>query len=99
MYPEACFRKGWVAGGVTSPPSTPSSQWFRRSQKRCLLSRLTNSALVYDPKCGGPMSTAVHMGPKINFGDLTPYLTYAVYISFKDGVTFILLLYVSFMTY
>jgi hypothetical protein len=36
--------------------------------KRC---RLTNSALVYEPKCGGgggagsqPMSTAVHMEPK-----------------------------------
>ncbi len=40
--------------------------------KRCRLSRLTNSALVYEPKCGGrvgvagsqPMSTAMHMEPK-----------------------------------
>jgi hypothetical protein len=40
--------------------------------KRCRLSWLTNSAFVYEPKCGGgggvagsqPMSTAVHMGPK-----------------------------------
>ncbi len=39
--------------------------------KRCRLSWLTNSALVYEPKCGGervagsqPMSTAVHMEPK-----------------------------------
>jgi hypothetical protein len=40
--------------------------------KRCRLSLLTNSALVYEPKCGGggevagsqPMSTAVHMEPK-----------------------------------
>jgi hypothetical protein len=35
------------------------------------ISWLTNSALVYEPKCGGagvagpqPMSTAVHMEPK-----------------------------------
>jgi hypothetical protein len=41
--------------------------------KRCRLSWLTKSALVYEPKCGGkgwgvagsqPMSTAVHMEPK-----------------------------------
>jgi hypothetical protein len=40
--------------------------------KRCRLSWLTNSALVYEPKCGGgegvagsqPMSAAVHMEPK-----------------------------------
>jgi hypothetical protein len=40
--------------------------------KGCRLSWLTNSALVYEPKCRGgggvagsqPMSTAVHMEPK-----------------------------------
>jgi hypothetical protein len=32
--------------------------------KRCCLSWLTNSALVYEPKCGA------------HFWDLTPYLTY-----------------------
>jgi hypothetical protein len=43
--------------------------------KRCRLSWLTNSALVYEPKCGvkevvagnagsQPMSTDVHMEPK-----------------------------------
>ncbi len=39
--------------------------------KRCRLSYLINSALVYEPKCGGrggvagsqPMSTAVHRSP------------------------------------
>jgi hypothetical protein len=39
--------------------------------KRCRLSRLTNSALVYEPNCGArggvagsqPMSTAVHRSP------------------------------------
>jgi hypothetical protein len=43
--------------------------------KRCRLSRLTNSALVYEPKCRGggggvvagskPISTYVHMEPKL----------------------------------
>ncbi len=53
--------------------------------KRCRLSWLTNGALVYEPKCGGMggvaghqlLSTAVHRSP-INFGDLTPYLTYGL---------------------
>jgi hypothetical protein len=50
---------------------------------RCRLSYLTNSALVFEAKCGGggvagsqPMSTTVP-GAQINFEDLTPYLTYA----------------------
>ncbi len=51
--------------------------------KRCLLFWLTNSTLVYEPKCGGgvagrqPMSTAAHRA-HINFGDLTPYLIIGV---------------------
>ncbi len=57
--------------------------------KRCRLSLLTNSALVYESKRGGrggvagsqPMSTAVHItwhgGAQINFGDLPTHLTYA----------------------
>ncbi len=55
--------------------------------KRCRLSLLTNSALIYESQCGGmggswgaqPMSTAVHItwqGAQIYFGDLPPYLTY-----------------------
>ncbi len=51
-------------------------------KKRCRLSWLTNSALVYEHKCGvgdltgsQPMSAAVHRSP--NKRDLTPYLTYA----------------------
>jgi hypothetical protein len=50
----------------------------------------TNSALVYEPKCGGGggcgvsaneyrYGTAVYTGAQINFGDLTPYLTYGLY--------------------
>ncbi len=51
--------------------------------KRCRLSWLTNSALVYEPKCGErgeitglqPM-VQLYTGAQINVGDLTPYLTY-----------------------
>jgi hypothetical protein len=57
--------------------------------KRCRLSLLTNSALVYESKFRGegvvagcqPLSTAVHItwhGAQINFGDLLPYLTYVL---------------------
>jgi hypothetical protein len=53
---------------------------------RCRLSLLTNSALVYEPKYRArgvagsqPMSTTVY-GTQINFGDLTPYLTYGLYL-------------------
>ncbi len=61
--------------------------------KRCRLSWLTNSALVYEAKMRGdgrgvarsqPMSTAAHRSPKINFGDLSPYLTY-VLIGLRHG--------------
>ncbi len=53
--------------------------------KRCRLSWLVNSALVYEPKCGGGGASGVRgvsheyscaHGSQINFGDLTPYLTY-----------------------
>jgi hypothetical protein len=53
--------------------------------KRCRLSWLTNSALVYDPKClerrgGGELRglsqrVQLYTGAQINLGDLTPYLT------------------------
>jgi hypothetical protein len=57
--------------------------------KRCRLFWLTNSALVYEPKCGGqgggggvagsqPMSTTVHMEHKYTLEILTPYLTYGL---------------------
>jgi hypothetical protein len=47
---------------------------------------LTNSTLVYEPKCGErggvagsqPMSTAIHRN-QMNFGNLNPYLTYNLY--------------------
>jgi hypothetical protein len=54
--------------------------------KRCRLSWLTNSVLVYDPKCGGGGGgegcrvsaneySCAH-GDQINSGDLSPYLSY-----------------------
>ncbi len=58
--------------------------------KRCRLYWLTNSLLVYEPKCGGTGGSCeasaneyscavctVH-GAQINFGDLTLYLTYGL---------------------
>jgi hypothetical protein len=70
----------------------PQASWkvllTQGDTKRCRLSLLTSSALVYEPKCGRrgwgllglsqtqQMGTAVHKEPKIYFGDLTPYLTY-----------------------
>ena len=60
-----------------------SSFTIRVVTKRCRLSWLTNNALVYEPKCGGggfgasaDEYSCAH-GAQINFGDLTPYLTYA----------------------
>ncbi len=52
--------------------------------KRCRLSWLTNSALVYGPNAGGgevglrnltANEYSCAQGAQINFGDLTPYLT------------------------
>jgi hypothetical protein len=52
----------------------------RGLHKRCRLSLLTNSAPVYKPKCGGRgggvAGSQPYAGAQINFGDLTPYLTY-----------------------
>jgi hypothetical protein len=52
--------------------------------KRCRLSWLTNSALVYEPKCwegGGGCGVSANdyrcaHGAQVNFGDLNPYSTY-----------------------
>jgi hypothetical protein len=60
----------------------------QRVTKRCRLSWLTNSDLVYEPKCGGggglqgsqPMSTAVHRSSN-KLWRSTPYLTYGRYPS------------------
>jgi hypothetical protein len=51
------------------------------------------SALMYGPKCeggggAGPMSKAVHMEPKLKFGDLTPYLvSHTVYLAGDNKIT------------
>jgi len=51
--------------------------------KRCRLSWLTNSALIYEPKCGGRGElrglchwVQLHTGAQIYFGDLAPYSNY-----------------------
>jgi hypothetical protein len=72
------------------PKSYPSHQG---DTKRCRLSWLTTSALVYEPKCGGGRGcgtsaneySCVH-GAQINFGDLTPYLTYAPHVPFMSYI-------------
>ncbi len=55
--------------------------------KRCRLSWLTNSALVYESKCGGRGGGGCGVSAneyscaheaQINFGYLTPYLTYGL---------------------
>ncbi len=66
-------------------PSLPGGH-----KKRCRLSWLTNSALVYESKCGvlaNKYSGVHHV--TINSGDLTPYLTYALsksHLSSQDGL-------------
>jgi hypothetical protein len=59
-------------------------QYIQGVTKRCRLSWLTNSALVYESNCGGWLWSSVVSAneyscaheAQINFGDLTPYLTY-----------------------
>jgi hypothetical protein len=58
--------------------------FLKGDSKRCRLPWLTNSALVYEPKCrerGWSCGVSANEyscahGAQINFGDLTPYLTY-----------------------
>jgi hypothetical protein len=56
--------------------------------KRCRLSWLTNSAHVYEPKFGGDgefqglsQEVQLYTEAQINFGDVTPYLTYDFTVS------------------
>ncbi len=57
---------------------------------RCRKSWLTNSALIYEPKSGGGESLSqwvqLNTGAQINFGDLTPYLTYGYNNAFTYDV-------------
>ncbi len=69
----------WRAQSCSS--AVPCNQGVR---KRCRLSWLTNSALVYEPKCGErggglwglSQSVQLYTEAQINFGDLSPYLPY-----------------------
>ncbi len=60
--------------------------FFRGSQGDVFHLGVTNSALVYEPKCGGScgvsqgaLFSCAH-GAQINFTDLTPYLTYGFFL-------------------
>ncbi len=72
------------------PCKDESACRVQRVTKRCRLSWLTNSALVIEPKCEGRgelcgISQLVqqYRGAQINFGDLTPYLTYGGVVRFS----------------
>ncbi len=73
LYPSTAFQPTWAEITTwTSPLHSPRVSVSLA--KRYCLSWLTNSALVYEPKCRGggggcvagsqPMSTVVHMKPK-----------------------------------
>jgi hypothetical protein len=74
-------------GGEVLKRSIPEEYANQGVTKRCRLSWLTNSALVHEPKCGGGgccVSANEYIcshGAQINFGDLTPYLTYDANLS------------------
>jgi hypothetical protein len=47
----------------------------RQNQGVTKICRLTNCALVYEPKWGEANEYSYAHGAQVNFGDLTPYLT------------------------
>jgi hypothetical protein len=65
-------------------PSQQIQVRMLNSTKRCRLSWLTNSTLVYEPKCGGKgvncgasaNEYSCAQGAQLNFGDMTAYLIY-----------------------
>ncbi len=66
--------------------------------KRCRLSCLTNRALLYDG--GGGLRGLT--GAQINFGDLTPYLTYGLGVLYRftiQGTTLISVNCTCFIVY
>jgi hypothetical protein len=82
---------GWGGGGPTSDDwkktwhSVYSVGKMPGVTKNCRLSWLTNSTLVYEPKCRGRRGVAggglsqwaqLYTGAQIYFGDGTPYSTY-----------------------
>jgi hypothetical protein len=73
-------RLGDEAHQIASHGITRVNQLHLHFTKRCRLSWLTNSALVYEPKCGGVAGlgseySCTHGAKKLYFGDVTPYLT------------------------
>ncbi len=83
---------GWKSGQPTFVPLWywMEGAWLRTQgvTKRCRLSWLTNSALVYEPKCGGrggvagsqPMSTDVHRSPNKRWRSNYIFFFLSVYI-------------------
>ncbi len=78
FWEKGVYVLGWIV-----PFSVIPETYRQGVTKKCRPSWLTDSALVYEPKCGGGglrgLSQWVHScahGAQINFGDLTPYLTY-----------------------
>ncbi len=66
-------------------PMGLQKSWTRGITKRCRLSWLTNSTLLYGPRWGGiglgscgvsAIEYRCTHGAQINFGDLTPYVIY-----------------------
>jgi hypothetical protein len=61
--------------GEKTNHTTERKPGARGFTKRCRLSWLTNSSLVYEPKCGGggDARSQLYTGAQINFRDLTSY--------------------------
>jgi hypothetical protein len=75
-----CYMLGLAAAHLYSYIWPVNEASMQGVTKRCHLSWLTNSALVYEPKCGGwnwGVSANEYSVAQIYFGDLTPYLIYA----------------------
>ncbi len=80
VQPPELFQLKWNEKGSIDPLCAKQTERHNQGvTKRCRLSLLTNSVLVYESKCRGAMSPAVNIawhGAQINFGDPPPYLTY-----------------------
>ncbi len=74
----------WGSGSPMATANNTTPSLWGRGLQRDVVYLSTNIALVYEPKCGGgelrglSKSVQLYTGAEINFGDLTPYLTYVV---------------------
>ncbi len=79
LFNHAWLCKTYSHWSKFTSASTTKKSLKQVDTKRCRLSLLTNSALVYEPKCGGvgewrglSQWVQLYTRAKINFGDLTP---------------------------